>query len=163
MWHALLEPASFGEPLPRGVLRWFAILRTSGAVSAGDLRRGTKKAKRLKSRFWSNPNAVNADSFEWVARWPGTDGAGPALRFSWPAGGAASPASLGALLDPRVLGEWEDLHCVDREGLLISTVTHERMVAVRVTPGTPGAYDEKMGRGEPADPEFVALLISPIE
>lgn len=160
MLQALMEPAALpGQPIPQGVLRWYAILRTSGAVSAGDLKRGTKKAKRLRSRFWSNLNAVNADSFEWVARWPGTDGAGPALRFSWHAGTGFAPATLVGLLDRKLLGDWEDVHCVDREGLLISSVTHERMVMVRAPGGTPGTFDEKLGSGESAAPDFVAQLL----
>lgn len=158
MLQLFVQPSLFGQPIPHGVSRWFAIMRTSRSVSVGDLKRGTRKATNLRSRFWSNPNAVDVDSFEWVTHWPGTDGAGMALRISWPASAAFAPTSLADLLNRELIGEWEDLHGIDREGLLVFTVTHERMVAVRVPAGTPGAHDAKMGRAEPADPEFARLV-----
>jgi hypothetical protein len=160
MLQALIEPTSLlGQQIPRGVLRWYAIIRTSGGVSPGELKRDSKKARRLKAHFWSNANAANVDSFEWISDWPGTRGARSALRFSWPAGPAFAPATFADLLDRKLLGDWEDVHCVDREGLLISSVTHERMVMVRVPAGTPGAYDERLGSGEAAIPEFGTRLL----
>ena len=127
MLQLFVQPSLFGQPIPRGVSRWFAIIRTPGSVSVGDLKRATRKATNLRLRFWSNPNAGSVDSFEWVTHWPGTDGASIALRITWPASAAFAPASLADLLSGEVIGKWEDLHCIDREGLVVFTVTHERM------------------------------------
>ncbi len=148
-----IESASFGQPIPSGILRWYAILGARG-VSAGDLKRGTQRASRLRSRFWSNPNAAHVDSFEWVSRWAGTTGAGRALRISWPAKSGAQAATFLELLDKRVIGGWEDLHAVDRHGLLFLSVTHERMVSLRTSSNPPVALD----RGEVAEPEFIERL-----
>lgn len=94
------------------------------------------------------------DSFEWVSKWAGTRGGGRALRVSWPAKGAAQPSTFLELLDKRVIGDWEDLHAIDRDGLLFCTVTHERMVFTRVSTNSP----ELLDRGEVAEPEFIERL-----
>ena len=113
----------------------------------------------MRAQFWSNENGANVDAFEWVSDWPGTRGARTALRFSWPASTAFAPATFADLLERKLIGDWEDFHCVDHAGLLISSVTHERMVMVRVPVGTPGAFEEELGSGEQAVPEFVTQLL----
>lgn len=156
--HREVEPGSFGEPLPGGILRWYALIKTS--VSAGDLKRDSKQARTLRAHFWSNQNAAHAESFEWVHRWPGTQGGGRALRFSWPSGvGSVQPVTFADLLDKRVIGGWEDLHCIDRDGLLVFTVTHERMIVRRMLGTRSGPGSEQVGQGEPVPPEFVERLI----
>jgi hypothetical protein len=148
-----MDDASFSQPLPGGILRWYAILRTWG-LSAAALERDTEYAGSLRSRFWSNANDAQVDLFEWVNRWAGTIGEGRALRVSWPASSVGQPATFADLVDKRVLGDWDDLHAIDRHGLLFFTVSREQIVLRRVSADSP----EPLDPGEQAEPEFVERL-----